>query len=135
MPYVSQKRPTPDQFYVRLSAYAQRFPWAFRQPRTARPDATNPKPLLLESYGDRIGMKDMLPKRQRSQRGERKGALQAISDETVRFEREYRALVRDNAAKGKPTETPQDEYVRARLGSSPKYRAAMALLHPEQADG
>jgi hypothetical protein len=134
MPFITKNRPTPDQMYVRLSMFAQRFPWAFRQPRTARPDATDPKPLLLEGYGHRIGMTGMLPKRQRSQRGERKAALQAVCDETVRFEREYRDLKRENAAKGKPTTTPQDEYVRARLGSSPKYRAAMATLHPEQAD-
>lgn len=49
MPIVSKTRPTPSQFYVRVSYLQERFPRGFRQPPTGkRADARDRQPLLLE---------------------------------------------------------------------------------------
>lgn len=129
---VNKKRPTPDQFYQRLTYMVARFghlPGFRRPPLGKHAGGREPKPLILESQLARLGEADALPRRQRSARGERKRALQTLCDLQVAVERRQRQHLAA-VARGECEPRELDEFL-ADKEASREYKVAMAVLHPE----
>lgn len=125
---VTPQKPTPDQMYNRVAAYAQLFPWAFRKPPTSKHSrGREPKPLLLEGMGDRLGMRDMLPKREHSERGQRKRALQRLADLTKAMENAF-ADAMLQWAQGRRKEKPDEDEMRRKLHNSRPYKKALEVV-------